>query len=65
MEIIAYARDGGDKILIGTFESIENIHDEVEMKLEELDLRFLMSRNHRIYIVHGINEYRLAWGNKK
>lgn len=69
MEIIAYAKDCGEKVFIGTFESLDVIHDQVEMKLEELGLRhWVSSKNFKpsIYIVQGYREFKLVWGmNRK
>lgn len=65
MEIIAYAKDGGERVLIGTFDSIETIHDEVEIKLEDLGLGHWInsqSLKRPIYIIFGTEEYKLIWG---
>nr|DAX04334.1 MAG TPA: Protein PrgH, CELL INVASION [Bacteriophage sp.] len=67
MEIIAYVKDYGEKILIGTFDSLDDIHDEVESRMDELGLQYLTSgRTHRpVYIVQGANEYKLIWGENR
>lgn len=65
MEIVAYFKDCGDKVLIGTFESLENIHDEVEIKMDDLGLSYMIAGGNTkspIYIVQGTNEYKLIWG---
>lgn len=68
MEIIAYVKDYGEKIFIGTFESMENIHDEVEVKMDDLGLSYMITGGQLkrpIYIVQGTNEYKLIWGSNR
>ncbi|MGJ0714428.1 hypothetical protein [Enterococcus raffinosus] len=68
MEIIAYVKDYGEKIFIGTFESLENIHDEVEIKMDDLGLSYMITGGQLkrpIYIVQGTNEYKLIWGSNR
>lgn len=68
MEIIAYVKDCGEKVLIGTFGSLENIHEEVEIKMGELGLSYMITGGQAkrpIYIVQGANEYKLIWGSNR
>lgn len=68
MGILAYMKDCGEKIFIGTFESLENIHDEVEIKMDDLGLSYMITGGNAkspIYIVQGTNEYKLIWGSNK
>ncbi|HFE9852761.1 TPA: hypothetical protein ACGBG5_003273 [Enterococcus faecalis] len=68
MEIIAYVKDCGEKIFVGTFESLENIHDEVEIKLDDIGLSYMITvgqLKRPVYIVQGANEYKLIWGSKR
>lgn len=68
MEIIAYVKDCGEKILIGTFESLENIHDEIEIKMNDLGLNYMITGGQMrrpVYIVQGTNEYKLIWGSNR
>lgn len=68
MKIVAYAKYECEKVFIGTFESLDGIHDEVETKLEELGLSHLTrSKNFKapIYIVRGLDEFRLIWGTNR
>lgn len=64
-EIIVYSKVENEKVLIGTFESTENIYEEVEERLVSLNLTHLMSKKNRIYISMGFNEYRMIWGEQK
>lgn len=63
-EIIVYAKIENEKVLIGTFDSLENIYEEVEAKLDYLNLSGLKSKIGRIYISAGFNEYRMIWGQQ-
>jgi hypothetical protein len=68
MEIIAYIKDCGEKIFIGTFESLDYIHEEIEMKIDELGLSHFINNTQLrrpIYIVQGSSEYKLIWGNRE
>ncbi|MGM0238388.1 hypothetical protein [Enterococcus sp. AZ103] len=68
MQVIAYVKDCGEKILIGTFDSLENIHDEVEMKMHELGLSYMIESKQAkrpVYIVQGFSEYKLVWGTNR
>lgn len=69
MKIIAYAKYECEKVFIGTFESLDEIHDEVALKLETLGLIHWTrpkTLNVPIYITQGLNEFRLIWGaNRK
>ena len=64
-EAIVYAKINNEKALIGTFESTENIYEEVEEKLDYLNLSYLMDRNHHIYIRTAYDDYRMIWGRSK
>lgn len=66
-ELIVYAQDGYEKILIGTFESLDNIQEEVKERLDELGVPYLTQR-HIIYAQWGLtssHRYKLVWGKNK
>lgn len=63
-EIIVYAKIENEKVLIGTFDSLENIYEEVEAKLDYLNLPGLKTKIGRVYISAGFNEYRMIWGQQ-
>lgn len=68
MRVIAYAKIEGERVLIGTFESLDGIHDEVALKLKALGLQHWITARtfkQKIYIVQGLSEFRLIWGNNK
>lgn len=67
MNIIAYVKDYGEKIFIGSFETLEDIHTEIEMKLIDLDLEWMIKGplKRPVYIAQGANEYKLLWGGNK
>ena len=63
-EIIVYAKVNNEKVLIGTFDSLENIYEEVEAKLDYLNLNELKSVRGKVYISARFNEYRMIWGQQ-
>lgn len=63
-EIIVYAKVENEKVMIGTFDSLENIYEEVEAKLDYLNLSGLKTKLGRVYISAGFNEYRMIWGQQ-
>jgi len=64
-EVIVYAKINNEKVLIGTFESTENIYEEVEEKLDYLNLSYLMDQQNRIYVRTRFDDYRMIWGEQK
>lgn len=64
-EVIVYAKINNEKVLIGTFESTENIYEEVEEKLDYLNLSHLMDQQNRIYVRTRFDDYRMIWGRSK
>ncbi|OTN77109.1 hypothetical protein A5886_002189 [Enterococcus sp. 8G7_MSG3316] len=63
-EVIVYAKVNNEKALIGTFESTENIYDEVEARLDSLNLSYMMERRYYIYVRTSFDDYRMIWGEK-
>lgn len=63
-EAIVYAKINNEKVLIGTFESTENIYGEVEEKLDYLNLSHLMNQQHRVYVRTKYDDYRMIWGEQ-
>lgn len=63
-EFIVYAKVNNEKVLIGTFDSLENIYEEVEAKLDYLNLNELKTVRGKVYISAGFNEYRMIWGQQ-
>ncbi len=63
-EVIVYAKIDNEKVLIGTFESTENIYEEVEGKLDYLNLSHLMDQPNRIYVRTRYDDFRMIWGEK-
>lgn len=64
-EVIVYAKIDNEKVLIGTFESTENIYEEVEGKLDYLNLSQLMDQPNRIYVRTRYDDFRMIWGEQK
>ena len=64
-EVMVYAKINNEKVLIGTFESTENIYEEVEEKLDYLNLSHLMDQQYRIYVRTRFDDYRMVWGEQK
>lgn len=60
--MIVYAKNGNERILIGAFDSLENIYEEVEEKLDYLNLSAFKSPSSLIYVCTGSHEYRMIWG---
>ncbi|AUJ86871.1 hypothetical protein [Enterococcus sp. CR-Ec1] len=64
-EVFVYGKINNEKVLIGTFESTENIYEEVEEKLDYLNLSHLMDQQNRIYVRTRFDDYRMIWGEKE
>lgn len=63
--VIVYAKNGNERILIGAFDSLENIYEEVEEKLDYLNLSAFKSPSSLIYVCTGSHEYRMIWGQDR
>lgn len=64
-EVIVYAKINNEKVLIGTFESTENIYEEVEEKLDYLNISHLMDQQYHIYVRTRFDDDRMIWGEQK
>lgn len=61
-QIIVYAKDGSEKILLGAFEDINTLHIDAQTQLEELGLAKHPIKN-SVHAIIGNEEYRLKWSD--
>lgn len=64
MKAIAYAKINNEKVMIGVFDSIETVYEDVESRLSEIG-HPEWTEEYPVYLKGNNEPYRLIWAEKQ